>query len=156
MSGSRPARARRDIARARRADGLQDLRALKRMNLTEHAQQLTDGAKTIGEWLGAGAMSVPQRQAQARANTCLSCADNIKGDIFTGAVADIVRKQIELKNSLQLRVSGERSLGKCRNCGCVLRLKVHVPLKNLGLDATEIEKFPAHCWQRTEFTKQPK
>ena len=116
------------------------------MNIIERAQQWAEGVATITAWLGSGGAVVPREQAQARADICLKCPMNVKDFAFPEVVATAVRKQVEIKNKLQLRLKGEKSLHTCSLCGCVLRLKLHLPLKNLGLDAAELEKFPEHCY----------
>lgn len=121
------------------------------MNIIERAQQWAEGVATITAWLGSGGAVVPREQAQARADICLKCPMNVKDFAFPEVVAAAVRKQVEIKNKLELRVGGEKSLHTCSACGCVLKLKIHVPLRNLGVDAAELEKFDASCWMRKEF-----
>lgn len=121
------------------------------MNLTEKAKQFRDGILVLSEWLGSGARTVHPDLAQARADICLSCPMNIPVGKLTSNVALAIRKQVELKNNLQLRVKGEKSLMQCKGCGCILRLKVHVPIENLGLDEIELQKYPEHCWMRKEW-----
>lgn len=122
------------------------------MNLSEQAKQWLGGAATITAWLGAGAQTVSKAQAQGRANVCLKCPMNTRDHAFTAAVAEAVRKQVEIKNKLELRLDGEKSLHTCSGCGCVLRLKLWLPITRLGLDSSEIEKFDASCWMRKEYT----
>lgn len=121
------------------------------MTLIDQAKQMIEGVKTLKDWLGSGAETVPWRLAQQRANVCLKCPMNQPGNMATGAIADAVKKQIELKNKLKLRVVGEKSLLHCTACGCVLRLKVHIPIDKLGLTAVDIGKYDPNCWQRKEF-----
>lgn len=120
------------------------------MNLIEKAKQLAEGVKTLSEWLGSGGETVGRPHAQQRANVCLKCPNNVREGAFTEAVALAIKKQLELKNHLELRVTGEKRLHTCQGCGCALRLKIHVPLKNLGLDAEELKAYPDPCWMRNE------
>lgn len=116
------------------------------------AQRFYDLRKS---WLGEGANAVPPAQSQARADVCLMCPLNVIKpiqELFTGAVAMTVLRQIEYKNKLKLRVDGEKSLHVCDVCQCVLRLKTHVPIKFIAenTDADTLEKFPSYCWQKKE------
>lgn len=69
------------------------------------------------------------------------------------SVAEMVRKQLEVRSLMSIRTSLDSRLYVCGKtpkfpgCGCQLKLKVHVPLKQLP---DEPDKFPPHCWQRTE------
>ena len=121
------------------------------MNLTEKAKQFRDGILVLSEWLGSGARTVEPLLAQERANVCLKCPMNIPVGKLASTVAMAVKRQVELKNKLHLRVNGEKSLMQCRGCGCVLKLKVHVPIENLGLDENELQRYPEWCWMKREW-----
>ena len=88
---------------------------------------------------------------QARAAVCLKCPMNVKDWPFVEDVAAIIRKPVEIKNKLELKLDGEKSLHTCSGCGCVLKLKLWLPVSRLGLDAAELAKFDLHCWMRAEF-----
>ena len=118
--------------------------------LLERAAQFTEGAKILTEWLGHGAVTVSPELAQARANVCLKCPQNVKKSFASELIADAIRVQVAMKKNLKLRVNGEKSLHICDGCGCVLRLKIHVPLKNILPDPEEMNKFQDKCWLKTE------
>jgi hypothetical protein len=120
------------------------------MNLIERARQYRDGADTIMEWLGSGAVTVDPATAQRRADICLKCPLNVQESAITEVMASAIRMQVELKNNLQLRVKGEKSLKSCSACGCVTRLKIWIPLKDIMPDPIELEKFDERCWLRNE------
>jgi hypothetical protein len=71
---------------------------------------------------------------------------------FVGSVASAIKKQVELKNKLNMRVLGEKQLLKCQGCGCVLRLKVFVPIETLSqhLDENDLKEFDPRCWVTAE------
>jgi hypothetical protein len=118
------------------------------VNPLKQAQQLY---RTRRAWLGEG--GVPSPRAQHRANVCLQCPHNEARpleELFKGAVAGVVRRQLEVKGKLGLKVEGEEGLHVCGLCGCVLRLKVHVPLDVARTNTPDWQGFPAHCWLRTE------
>jgi hypothetical protein len=114
-------------------------------------------------WLGAGGKPVPAAQSQARADVCNKgcngekCPKNVVKpiqELFTGAVALTVLRQIEYKNQLKLRVDGEKSLHVCDVCNCVLRLKTHVPIEFIKetTDDETLKKFPSYCWIPNELS----
>ena len=115
-------------------------------------KQIKSFAGLYVQWLGDGGKPVHPDQSQKRANICLKCPQNNTklsiGEVFKGKVADTVRRQIELKNELRLRVDGEKSLGICDICQCVLRLKVHVPFQFVdeSTDDDTVMLFPQECW----------
>lgn len=126
------------------------------MNLFERAKQLGLGLVHITTWLGAGGEPADRGTAQERADICNGdnptgrrCENNVEMDNVTPAVADAVRKTIEVKNKLELRVRGEKMLRHCTACGCVLRLLVHEPQERVRkqLTAEEIDKLPKWCWK---------
>lgn len=118
------------------------------MSLIEKSKQLANGAKILVEWIGSGGVPVDKELAQARADVCLKCSKHDLNFGITEIAAGVIAQQIELKNHLKLRVSGERSLHTCSVCGCALRLKVHVPLHRILPEPTD--NFPPECWLMTE------
>lgn len=124
-------------------------------------QQIKNFGGLYAQWIGAGLKPVHPDQSQKRANICLKCPHNDMtltiADVFKGKVADTVRRQIELKNHMQLRVEGEKRLGICDICECVLRLKVHVPLQFIdeNTDEETAKLFPEHCWYVQEKKENP-
>ena len=77
--------------------------------------------------------------------------DATKGlyEVFASSAALLVRRQIELKNKLNLRVNGEKSLHICGGCLCVLKLKVWAPIKFIA-QTTDMTKLHPDCWQISE------
>jgi len=116
------------------------------MSIAEKARQYRNGIDVLKDWLGDGANPVEKELAQTRANTCLQCLSHTTHYQFTETIANAVRIQIGLKNKLQLRVDGEKQLHTCSVCGCAMRLKVHVPIEHIALDADERKDYPECCW----------
>ena len=115
------------------------------MNLLKSAQQF---GQLWSSWLGSGGKPVPKDQSQSRANVCLKCPMNVRKPIYeslAGPVAKLVRSQIELKNRMKLRVDGEKSLGVCNGCSCILILKVHAPLEFI-LSTTDTKNLDPNCF----------
>lgn len=130
---------------------------MSRINLKQ-AQRAYELRKS---WLGDGGVPVPPIQSQSRADVCTGrltgtpCPKHVEKpiqELLTEPVALIVRRQIELKNKLKLRVEGEKSLHVCDACNCILKLLVHTPIKFIEETKTPelIESLPDHCWQKRE------
>ena len=120
------------------------------MNLMSQAAKLLNGVEIIQEWLGAGAITVSPEQAQIRANICIACPKNIKGGLISASIAEAVKRQVEIKNKLNLRVAGEKELGRCSACLCESKLKIWLPLRNILPDDSERANFDEKCWLLTE------
>jgi hypothetical protein len=119
------------------------------MNLLDTARQFGVGAAEITEWLGSGGEIVSRELAQERAEICLECKKNVPTGVLKESIAVAVKKALDVKNRMQLRVAGEKKLGECKCCGCVLRLLVWYPQRKIQpyLTAGEIENTPGHCWK---------
>jgi hypothetical protein len=125
------------------------------MNLMTQAAKLLNGVETIQEWLGAGAVTVSPELAQQRATICIGCPKNIKGGLISASIAEAIRKQVELKNKLNLRVAGEKELGRCAACLCESRLKIWLPLRNILPEPSERANFEQnYCWLLKEAEKE--
>ena len=122
-------------------------------NLVERVQQFAEGTKILAAWLGSGAETVDRATAQRRANTCIKCPMNVHESPATEAIAEAIRKQVEIKNKLEIRVDGEKSLHTCTACGCVNRLKIWLPLKRIVPAPDEMDKFHENCWLKSESKK---
>jgi len=122
------------------------------VNLIERAKAYANGVVILTEWLGSGGIVVDPITAQDRAGTCLNCPKNNPGWKAPEAIAAKIKEQLELKNQMNLKVTGERSLGTCDVCLCALRLKAWVPIGQLTKYMTpdQFAEYPAHCWIRTE------
>ena len=67
-------------------------------NLIERAKQFKEGTKILTEWLGQGANTVDWRTAQRRADICLKCPLNQKDSVVTSAIADAIKRQLEINH----------------------------------------------------------
>ncbi len=120
------------------------------MNLIESASRFVSGAEIIREWLGAGAVTIDPSLAQKRADICAACPMNIHGGTISASIAQAVKRQVEIKNKLKLRVDGEKKLGRCSACSCESRLKIWLPLERILPDPEEMQNFDPKCWLRNE------
>lgn len=98
------------------------------------------------DWLGHGAKPVPKSVAMSRAEICLSCPLNQRGNTFVEHAA------WRIKTKLGLSVSKEKYLHSCSGCSCFLPLKIWVPYSHIRQwlpDATveRMKEANGKCWQ---------
>jgi hypothetical protein len=119
------------------------------INIWDRVKNLANGAVTIVEWLGEGGIVVDYQTAQSRAITCLKCPQNQKGDIVTSTVAMAIKRHLEVKNLLNLKVQGEKKLGQCKVCRCVIRLLIWEEQSRVKeqLKYEDQSQYPAECWK---------
>jgi len=108
--------------------------------------QAIHGIPNITGWIADGRVVEPE-EAQRRANICLFCPNNVNASTAISIVASGVRRLLEMKNKLGLRVAGEHRLGQCSVCQCVLKLQVHEPLELVEKQRNKEHAFPSHCWK---------
>lgn len=122
---------------------------------TEIANDMA-GVEILKDWLGDGGIPVPVEQAEARAQICVGCPQNVQPGWWERnlklRVAQVIRHQLELKADMSLMVPGEEALGMCRVCGCCNSLAVHVPVVHLKNHTSKrvLEAFPDTCWKKKE------
>lgn len=99
------------------------------------------------QWLGEG-MPVAQDVAQARADTCLACPKHevLAREAVTAPIANMTRRQMEVKAALKLHVERESELHSCGLCGCYMPLKVWLPIELARENTPDWPTFPANCW----------
>lgn len=119
------------------------------MNLLNSVKEIAGGADAIACWLGSGGHVVSFEEAQERANVCFACPLNVSVGKVKDAIAGTVKKTLEIKNKIGLRVQGEKALGQCKDCGCVLRLLVWEEQKRIEpfLSDQEKARLPKACWK---------
>lgn len=117
-------------------------------------KRTAQGSGAILDWLNAGAPSVPQEQANSRAQTCVACPklDRESGKWFTIPAAELLRKALD-KLGRKLETPFDSQLGQCSVCLCPMALKSHMPLYPWIMPKTKPEvyaEFPPNCWIRRE------
>ncbi len=110
------------------------------------------------EWLGNGGAPVSEEKSSGRGFTCLSCPHNVRGNWFgrlKWEAAKVIKRHLEFKSGLKLKSPHDDGLGFCELCGCVLSLKIWVPIDHVGnhTSVSELEKYPKWCWIKEELTK---
>jgi hypothetical protein len=121
------------------------------MTFFQRASQYANGVRILTDWLGQNGTPVDKELAQKRADICLTCPFNSQGWVWPEKVADAISEHVALKNTLDMRVNGEKSLHTCSKCQCALRLKIHVPISVIRAHPDpNVTDLPAFCWQKTE------
>jgi len=121
--------------------------------LFDRVKAIPRGIETLREWIGdEDGIPVSPELAQKRANICLKCPRLETGGFVTEIVAAAIKRHLEVKNDLGMRVNGEKALGRCGMCQCEMRLKVWVPLSIVRRQLTpeEFSSAPTPCWQTEE------
>jgi len=116
---------------------------------------LAAGLVILGEWLGKGGDPVKRDLAEKRSKICEKCPLNSHGKWWEkskDAIASTIRRYIEVKNHLSIRVNNESKLFMCSACGCATMLKVHTPIKHITDHTTEeqLSKLDPGCWILSE------
>jgi hypothetical protein len=118
--------------------------------------ELNQAATLLNEWVGEGGYPVDENQANQRASICINCPMNQRGDWWATSktvAATLARKTLELRINMRMRLDADPKLHVCAVCGCVLRLKVHVPIEFAAssLTAEQESNFRKHhCWITSE------
>lgn len=120
------------------------------MSFLDSVTNYSNGVGILREWLGHGATPVEQELAQSRADVCIECPLNKSGFMPTEAMAAAIKRQVELKSHLKLRVTGEKKLHACESCSCALKLKVWIPIDLITPDEELRARLHPLCWLLSE------
>lgn len=117
----------------------------------ESARNVAGGARALADWIGEGGVPVPPAEAEARAGICATCPKNGKGSwtrFFTEPAANVIRRQMAIRNDMALSTSFDDQLGVCTACDCPLTLKVHVGMKHILAHTSPEGKaqLDPRCW----------
>ena len=109
--------------------------------------------KTVRQWAAKGFKFVDQAEAERRAAICATCPMNVEVPGCSGCqgilayVRDALNRRANHRG-LEPRITSEdKRLQNCEVCGCVLEVKVHLPM-----DVATYAKppggrtYPSHCW----------
>lgn len=102
-------------------------------------------ARTLSNWIGAGAEWVIQDEAERRAAICVTCPNNKVVNGCWGCKGPL-NWIVEMMGNRT--TSQDARLEQCEICFCTLRAKVHIPLDVLLDDQEPIEGLPDHCWMK--------
>ncbi len=113
------------------------------LKLTEMFGRYHRATRVLRDWIGNDGIPIEQEKAESRAAICLHCPANSPARWWEKAanmIADAIRKQLEVKNKMGLRLSTEDKVGMCRACGCCIRLKVWVPIEHIRAHVTSRDR----------------
>lgn len=121
------------------------------MNVIDEIKKDAAGLELINDWLGDGGVPVKKELAESRALICETCPENRPGkiwEVIKHMAAMWIRREMEIKHTLDLKLSNEDNVGMCRACGCCNRLKVWTPLRHINEHTSKevFDRFPKHCW----------
>lgn len=111
----------------------------------------------ILDWLGDGGKPVSLDQGEARSQVCRDCPLNTPpnfADWIKRGIAGVIRLHLNMKNDLHL--PADKTIGMCSACGCVLNLKVWVPIKHAvdTLSESQLDRLDPKCWVRSEILQE--
>jgi hypothetical protein len=103
---------------------------------------------TLGDLVLSDEKAVPQEEAERRASVCLTgaqgrpCPNNqyVDGCLGCKGAAKVIQAITGKKTT-----SKDSQLHACTACGCLLKIKVHLPLDTIHVDES---RLPSFCWQR--------
>jgi len=102
------------------------------------------------EMFGPTAKPVEHFKAEQRGSVCEICPKNKAPlwweKLLKDPIAETIRRLLEFKNHMDLRVSMEESLQMCEVCGCCTRLKIHVPISHIVAHMKPEDHYPDNCW----------
>lgn len=106
-------------------------------------------------WVGAGKPLVDQAQANSRAETCVSCHNNVNVDQAV-KIGCCGRGMTNVLNDFTKRIIQTRStpfdnrIKSCALCGCYLKMKVWVPIEAMGITKEDSNAYPTFCFIKKE------
>lgn len=93
---------------------------------------------------------VPQEEAERRANICMTSGPD-GGKCPNNIVVGGCRGCYFIDSALSRLLKGRNTVAQpdtCRNCGCLLKAKVHVPNDILDeAERTQPVEYPSWCWR---------
>lgn len=115
------------------------------------AKRVITGIKTLTDWLGSGGKPVPHEFAEHRASICATCPKNAQGSLssfFTEDASEVIRRQLAIRNDMELSTTHDEKLGVCSACSCPLKLKVHAPLNHIMANLKDSARvnLEKRCW----------
>lgn len=134
------------------------------MNPLTEIQNDISGMAALADWLGDNGEPVHSMVATIRASHCVEanngdpCPLNKVRNWWNlienakNLAAMWIRKELEIKNHMNLKVPQEDRLHMCGACGCCLPLKVWAPRAYVRAHTTQkqLSKMPDYCWIKKE------
>ena len=109
--------------------------------------------KVMASWAGAKGATVPQEEADRRAEICAGCPYNVTA-AGCSACMGIASKVAELTDEKKTRFDAQ--LENCGVCGCSNKAQVWLPLEVLKKGITPDMDFPEEwCWKVAAQSAEP-
>lgn len=126
-----------------------------RPNLPQRLGNVVAGGSLLVEWILSREEAVAPELSEHRAGVCAACPLNVRGDLtrfFTLPASHAIRAELSRRSGWQLATTKDEQLAICEACSCPLKLKVHVPLKNIlaKLPLPAFDALHEQCWIRHE------
>ena len=116
-----------------------------RPNLSLGWSDVVGALETFGKWIKGGMQFVSDDEADRRALICSRCFMNTQISGCSGCQKMI--KEVMGKCSTRY----DYALKACGVCKCVLRAKVHFPIKSLDTQDEKLQQmYPSHCWLKKD------
>ena len=122
------------------------------MSVLDEIRNDANGLALLYDWLGDEERPMRQHTADVRAAICLDCNKHRPGkwweQMVKDPIAEVIRKQLQIKHQMKLETTFDDVLGMCRVCGCCIRTKVWVPPKHLKnhTPLDRLKQYPPWCW----------
>lgn len=97
-------------------------------------------------YVESGGETVNQEEAERRASICVKCKFNAPLSGICYSCAGLLSWAIRLGGNL--KTSHDENLHQCAQCGCQLRLAIHLPLSVDVVERAELSDFPVYCWKK--------
>lgn len=101
----------------------------------------------VTKWVKGGGQLVDRSLAEKRAAICAECPQNVpvRGCMgCSGVIPKLLKLVGDSTTSLDDKLQG------CNVCGCQLKAKVHLPAEVMVDGPDDADRFPSHCWIKTE------
>lgn len=126
------------------------------MNVPKVFQTLQSFAQFLNNLVLSGVQMVDQETANARAQICIGCHNNVPSNDATGmgGCAACNKGVAIIGRTLKGKVLKDRitpydsRLKACKLCGCFNQLQIWFPTTSLGMSEETINAYPTFCWKK--------
>lgn len=134
------------------------------MSLLDEIKNDAEGVLLLKDWLGQGFNHVTPQKAAHRSLACLhgdngmECPHHKMARWWETAkhkVADVIKKQLQLKSRFKLATPFDDKMKICAICRCCMALKIWTPIEHVRKHTSKDteSKLPPHCWIRKELAE---
>lgn len=131
------------------------------MSILNEIQNDITGIEALHDWLGDLGEPVHPMVSELRGKICVTgnqgqpCPLNMEPNWWERVkhrVADWIKRELEIKHTMNLTTPWDSQLHMCKACGCCLPLKVHTPTRVMKehVRPDQLSQTPSYCWMRKE------